>query len=325
MRVYMPRTYRKLIENYDLILTSDADPQVFRPEWIDWLSDSIIEDDLGLLWLGSIAHYGALTIVWEGTTIAEVLPARQASRGDMLSEPFYLEVVDPDEDLIKALPWEDSPPLANLNIQVPREGCQLWTRAVGSRSTHPLMTYWDIGSGAVLCFSSKFPAGVLPWAREWNLFPQAMIYMTYRVADRPLPDDPLLFEEMLNLFIEFSEMNSLIESMLDWVEKFGGNPSRLRDRQEYIMGIRNKAEGAYLDGNFDDAMNFLGECRQEQAWLREEVMDAKDMAMFWVYLTEWCALLGTLMISSYTLWVLMVRRSLYREIGTSRLSLADTK
>jgi hypothetical protein len=243
----------------------------------------------------------------------------------MLSEPFYLEVVDPEEDLIKALPWKDSPPLANINIQVPREGCQLWARAVGSRSTHPLITYWDIGGGAVLCFASKFPAGVLPWAREWNLFPQAMIYMTYRVADRPLPDDPLLFEEILNGFIEFSEMNSLIESMLEWVEKFGGNPARLRNRQENIIGTRHEAEGAYLAGNFGDAMVFLRKCRSEQALLREEVMDAKDIAMFWVYLTEWCALLGTLMISSYTLWILMIRRSLYREIGTSRLRLTENE
>ena len=319
MRIYMPRTYEKLNENFDLILTSDADPQVFKPEWIDWLSSSIVEGDLGLLWLGSIVHYGSLDIGWEGTTIAEVLPTRQASGHYMLTEPFRVEIIDGEEELMQALPWESSPPLANLNTQVIREGSSQWAKAVGSRGEYPLMTHWEIGGGAVLCFSSKFPAGVLPWAREWKLFPQAMIYMVYRVAEKPLPSDPLLFEDLLNGFIEFSEMSSMLESMLDWVEKFGGNPGKLRENQEFIAGIRAMAEEAYLAGEFDAAMSHLRDSREEQALMREAVMAAKDEALFWVYVTEWCALLGTLMISSYALWILMVRRSLYREIGISRL------
>ena len=36
MRVYMPRTYEKLVEGYELIVSSDADRLVFRSEWIGW-------------------------------------------------------------------------------------------------------------------------------------------------------------------------------------------------------------------------------------------------------------------------------------------------
>jgi len=321
MRAYMPRTRERLAEDFDLVLMSDTDPLIFRPEWIDWISGSVVDDGLALLWLGSIVHYGSMDIVWEGTTVADILPASQAPGNCMLSEPFYFEITDENEELMGALPWEDSPPLANLNTQVARDGSAQWARAIGSRSRHPLMTHWEIGDGAVLCFASKFPAGVLPWAREWSLFPQAMIYMVYRLSGKPLPEDPLLFEEMLRCFIEFSEMGSLLESMMDWVEKFGGNTLRLRERQDTITGIRSDAEGAYLSGDYQGAMDLLRESRDEQVSMREEIVEAKDEAMLWVYLTEWYTLLGTLMISSYILMELMVRRRLYREAGTSRMGL----
>jgi hypothetical protein len=54
-----------------------------------------------------------------------------------------------------------------------------------------------------------------------------------------------------------------------------------------------------------------------------EVTRAKDEALLWVYITEWCALLATLMTSSYVVWTLMVRRRLYREAGVSRLHLRE--
>ena len=48
-------------------------------------------------------------------------------------------------------------------------------------------------------------------------------------------------------------------------------------------------------------------------------MEVKDSAMFWVYLTEWCAITAAILISGVVLWGLMVRRRLYREVYTSRL------
>jgi hypothetical protein len=181
------------------------------------------------------------------------------------------------------------------------------------------MTYWTIGEGAVLNFASKFPNGVRVWAEDWDLFPQAMIYLTYRVSDKKLPDDPFLFLNIINGFIEFTETTSLIESMLEWVETFGGNTQRLRDRVGELGAVKLGAEDAYMGGSFVQAHDILADAKAEQAALRVAVSRAKDEALFWIYVTEWFALTGTFLISSYVLWSLMVRRKLYRDVGVSRL------
>lgn len=319
MRVYMPRTYDRLIEGYDMLISSDADRLVFRSEWISWMSTSVTDDGLGMLWLGSIES--EVIVGWEGTTIAEVLPASQAPGQYTVDAFFYLRIVDHNEGLMRALPWEKSPALANVNAQVPKEGSLLWAKLIGTFGEHPLMTYWEIDRGAVLNFATKFPVGVAPWAENWNLFPQAMIYMVYRVADKTLPDDPYVFNSVINGFIEFTERNSLLDSMLSWVETFGGNPQKLRSRVESLEESKSKAEEAYLKGDFEGALAMISEAKKEQASVRLAATKAKDEALFWVYITEWFALTGTFLISSYILWALMVHRKFYREVEVSRLEL----
>ncbi len=319
LRMYMPRTYEILIDNYDVIISSDADKRVFASDWIHWISDSVVKDGFGILWLGSIMH--EIFVGWEGTTVAKILPATQAPGQYTCADVFWLRIEDTSEPLMKALPWENAPALANVNAQVPRAESKLWASVKGVFENHPLITYWEIGSGAALNFASKFPNGVMPWAKNWDLFPQAMMYLVYRTADRPIPEDPYLFERVTNAFILFHSENSLLQSIFAWVEKFGGNPSKLRERLRALEDLRLNAEEAYRKGEFENAMTILRQGQKDQEGLRAEAIKAKDSALFWIYVTEWCALLGTLMISSYVLWSLMVKRSLYREAGVSRLNL----
>ena len=199
MRMYMPRTYIGLVEDYDLILMSDADRLVFKSEWISWLSNSVPEDGLGLLWLGSIVE--EVSVGWDDTTLAETLPAAQAPGQYTRTQTFWLGIIDRDEVLMQALPWEKTPALANVNAQVPKDGSELWAEVHSSWETHPLITHWENGKGSALNFASKFPVGVQPWADDWNLFPQAMVYLAYRTADKALPDDPLMFQTVMSAFI----------------------------------------------------------------------------------------------------------------------------
>jgi hypothetical protein len=318
LRVYMPRTYEILVERYEVLVFSDADRLVFTPEWIQWLSSSVTDDGLGMLWLGSIT--APINMAgWEDTTVAEVLPASQPAGELTIIASFLMRVLEGNEPLMQALPWEEAPSLMNVNAQVPKDGSEYWAKLVSTSREYPLMTYWEVGEGEVLSFASKFPMGVRIWAKDWPLFPPAMIYMTYRVSDKRLPDDPFLFLSIINDFIEFGETTSLVESILEWVETFGGNTRKLRERIGALNGVELQAEEAYLGGNFNDAYDILAEAKTEQAALRVAASRAKDEALFWVYVTEWLALTGTFLVSSYALWALMVRRRLYREVGVSRL------
>ncbi len=322
MRVYMPRTQESLLASYDMLMLSAANNRFFKPRWIHWMSDSIESGGMGLLMLGVVV-YEDLNIDWVGTTLGPLLPVTVDRRKTLLHGVYWVRVTDRNESLMKALPWEKSPPLLQVSNHIPREGSHQWAVLDNDPRTHPLMTFWEVGKGAVLNFAAEFPDGPDLWERTWDVFPQAMMYLVYRVADKVLPRDPYIFMQVMNEFIEFDTMGSLVGSMLDWVEKFGGNPRKLRDELESVNGIRAEAEAAYLDGDFEEALEAMDRARAEHIRIREEATRAKDEALFWVYVTEWCALLGTLMVSSYVLWSLMVRRRLYREAGVSRLSSSD--
>ncbi len=317
MRVYLPRTYDDLVQGYDVIVTSDTDRTVFKPEWINWMADSVRDGGVGLLWLGFISspHFPS----WADTTVGEILPAKPADRMS-ISGTFPLVVLDREEPLMQALPWEDSPPLRIINTQIAKEGSDLWAR-VDRPENYPLMTYWRIANGSALNFAGHFPDGARPWSEGWRFFPQAMMFMVYRVAGRDLPRDASTFEVLMGAYAQSRGMDSLIDSILSWVEKFGGNTRPLYQRFAEIRAIQREADEAYLEGNWDLALEILDRVRTRQAAIRMEAMGAKDKALLWIYVIEWCTLLATFMVSALTVWNLMVRRRLYRDVGASHQGL----
>ncbi len=182
-----------------------------------------------------------------------------------------------------------------------------------------MMSYWNLGQGAALKFASKFPAGVPIWARNWQYFPQAMMYLVYRISEKELPRDPDLFQIVMNTFISFRERNRMLDSLVSWVENFGGNTVDLRNRIEDLDTVMDDAYEDYLQADMDGALEDLDRGREEQMAIREAASSAKDRALAWVYMIEWFSLIATFMISGFVLWTLMVRRRLYREVGTSKL------
>jgi hypothetical protein len=316
MRIYMPRTYATMVEGYDVIVTSDADRTVFRTDWIDWLTRAVTQGGLGLEWLGSIQSGNFES--WEGTTLAGIAPVEPALDLD-ISGPFKVRIADPHEPLMGALPWEDSPALSNLNTQTPKDGSQLWATVVHPND-YPLMTFWNTGEGAVLCFASKFPNGVRPWSRDWHYFPQSMVYLTYRTAERDIPQDALLFDQLIFSFFDYSEMNSMIVSLFSFVEKFGGRVDRLYRRLDEVAAVKSEADRAYLQGEYDGCLDLMAEARVAQEEIVETAFGAKDRALLWVYVTEWCVLTSALLVSGLAVWTLMIKRRLYREVGISRLT-----
>jgi hypothetical protein len=219
---------------------------------------------------------------------------------------------------MQSLPWEASPPLANVNTQIPKDGSQLWAKVFSTSSEYPLVTYWELGEGASMCFASKFPNGVKPWARGWAYFPQAMVYLVYRTSGKELPADPLLFAGVIESLEQHSERSSTVDSIFAFVERFGGNLNRLYARVDEISLQKAEADRVYLEGDYSLCQEVLGEVAAMQMEVMEEALKAKDAALFWVYVTEWCAMTGTMLISGVILWTLMVKRRLYREVGISR-------
>jgi hypothetical protein len=317
LRIYMPRTYDQMANGYELILTSDADRTVFKTDWIVWMARSVTEGGLGFEWLGSIGRPPSQEqLDWVGTPLAEFAPSYTSDEYYKYGS-FRVKIVDRDEELMKALPWESAPPLANLDMQIPKQGSQVWAITDHPRG-YPLITYWGVGEGSVLCFASKFPNGVMPWADDWPLFPQAMIYLAYRTSGRALPEDHLAFHEIMSLFFEYKSTTTVIGSILSFVEEFGGSVSQVHRLIDGVAETKREADRAYLGEDYDRCLALMEQAVGDQEGLMTRALQAKDTALLWVYATEWSALMATFLLSGVVIWSLMVKRRLYKEVGSSR-------
>jgi len=312
LRVYMPRTYEAYVSGQDVTVISDCDRRMIKPEWIGWMADSVSKGGLGFLWLGSLASQDQAFQSWEGTTLAGIAPVRPAPRLDIWGS-FRLVKEKAEEPLMGSLPWAEAPVIRHFNTQTPKQGSQVWARS--DPLHYPLITFWSVGNGRVLCFSAKFPKGMENWAREWRFFPQAMIYMTYRVGGREIPSDPIFFETITRAFREHRERDSLIASILDFAERFGARVEGVHAREVELERRRREAEALYVARRYTASLDLMRRIEEEQRSLIEKAMKTKDQALLWVYLTEWLAIFGTLMLSSFLLWSLMIRRRLYADVG----------
>ena len=119
---------------------------------------------------------------------------------------------------------------------------------------------------------------------------------------------------------KYVERASTVSSVFAFVERFGGKLDRLYEETDEISVQKQDADLAYLEGDYALCLEILDDARSRQMALMDEAMHVKDMALFWVYVTEWCAMTGTFLASGAILWNLMVRRRLYHEVGVSRMA-----
>jgi hypothetical protein len=79
------------------------------------------------------------------------------------------------------------------------------------------------------------------------------------------------------------------------------------------------AKQHYLDQEYPQASSLLEDVLDEMESLLDEALRLKDQALVWIYLIEWMTVTGVFLVAGFTLWTLMVRRRLYREVAVTRV------
>jgi hypothetical protein len=108
-------------------------------------------------------------------------------------------------------------------------------------------------------------------------------------------------------------------SLLDFADSFGANTRDIHLKMQEVDGTRLTSYQKYREFAFADAMEVMDSAMSEFETLRNDAMDLKNNALFWVFLTQWVVVTGTSLICGFIIWSLMVRRRLYRDVGTTRL------
>ena len=317
-RLYFPRHYRALAE-YDAIIISDAPVDQFENKHYLWFKDAVIKNGSGFVMVGGNGGFGgAPELPWTPTAVQDILPV-WCINGEW--NHGKVEILQPDHELLSTLPlnkrWEWMAMYGGNSVLMKQEAEEL-AIITGMVKTSPLWATWDIGKGRAYAHTCDWtPAGGNIFMR-WEYYGDYAINLMMYLSQNPIPDDLETLHHARSLYMDYRAIRSYALQIMDFVERLGANMAPVgkiigEADQKYTQSVDE-----YIQYEFQTAVVTLEESLDELRKASDKAMELKDQAMLWIYLIQWLTVTATFAIVGFTLWTLMVRRRLYREIESTR-------
>lgn len=324
VRSSMARTYARFLSN-DVVILSDANREGFRADHFRWMKDGVLDEGLGLVMIGgaeSFAQEGGYPS-WQPTEVADVLPC------DMVPTPprfsgGWIRITDWNDEFIKSLPFKalgSYGVFSGSNNVLTRANAKCVADLVHTTlGSAPFLMWWDIGEGRTMAQSADWtPAGGNVFMR-WRYYGDYAINMVLFLAGHKLPENLDLVYLVRRRMRETNDALSSLHSMVDLVDKFGGSSTGVSKMITEIQNVKTTGVGFYVAGELDESLQTFATVLEMCDDAMKAALKARDAAAFWIFATEWCAVAGTSMLAGVALWLLMVRRRLYREVALTRLA-----
>ena len=325
VRLYMPRTYKDLTSRFDVIILCNANRDAVGPLNIEMLARGVREGGMSLLMDGGFETFGStMGVPWGETAIGKLLPTDDVIGAYIRSGSLVLD--RPDNEFISSLPWGTKPIFTRIfyhNLIIAKTGSDTLAHVDCPNEDHPAMVTWQLEGGSrTFSWAGEIHKACLEvtagghWEYCIDLGCNLIIYLD----GRPVPQDIDLIHRVRSEMFQIDMRKSLLFSLVEFCENFGANTDRIMLKIDEVDNAMLEAILPYLELRLEDA---LESCQKVGGMLTEIERDAinlKKRALFWVYLIEWLAVTGTSMICAFALWSVMVRRRLYREVQTTRLS-----
>jgi hypothetical protein len=320
MRLYMPRNYEDLAGTKDMIHLAGCDAVMITPTWQRDFTRAVKEEGLSLLMTDGHRGFGGSTAqraVWKGSMVEqEVLPV-EVYTDEFVDGPIKLRVLVEDDPFVMSLPWETAPPLDRLNRLTEKQGAV--KLADDGNKGNPVIAYWDLGPGRSAIFATDLHGHYAPlWVNEWVYWHDFVLNLIYYSCGVEVPSDPDMMHVIRDSFFEYSARVALLRDMMGFIEKFGANPAAIGRELSIIEDGKRAVDVLYLEQSYPGALEAMGDLLSSMRDLERKAVVLKDRALQWIYVIEWLVVSGTTMGIGVLVWTLMVRRKLYREMGTTR-------
>ncbi|MBU7004312.1 MAG: hypothetical protein HXS50_02000 [Theionarchaea archaeon] len=336
VRLYFPRTYQQVRE-FDFIILHSPEMFHLTREQDRWMHDAIKEGAGAMAAPAGLSDHGDIQHAWINSIVQRALPNDfslvLASGGRRGQTPFHIEVNRdfPEPVLTPFIPLgiEDFPG-AGGNMIIGREGSRILAWQIGQALGRvPYMIAWDYGEGRGLTLADSLHLTF--WSDYISLRNPAyettqnqysldiLMNMVLYLTRRSLPEDVLAVHKMRTSFAELRIKMSLLISLSDFAQKFGADGDRLGEILSPLVEMGEQAEDRYLEQDFEESERILNSLFEDISRAETRILKIKETALLWVYTVEWLVVTSTLMLSSFGLWTLMVRRKLYRHVGTTQL------
>jgi len=329
VRLFFPRTKNELFERFQFVVFPDANLKPLSGRQILWLKEGFQEHGIsGFLTLGGdLANYGrSYFFDWQSSPLHDVLPIRLTSEQDVGLGPFHIKILKEDPQvlaLFKPLGIERQTGSGQATPS-PRQGATIWANAevMGFSQSTPWLISWRAGAkgGSFWVIADDldhewwWPYGLNPNPYSGDVF----LNIAFQSFGRRLPEDIELVHQVRTSFELFERTRLLILGAIELAEKFGANTYSVEKGMARLNEIRDLARERYASGEYEESLTTLREAGDYAEDLLDSAFKLKDQAMFYVYTTEWLVTTGVLLLSGSVLYSLMIRRSMYRSIDSTR-------
>jgi len=328
VRLYMPRTYSRLTSGFDVIVLSNANRFMVGVSNIEMVARAVREGGLGLFMSGGWESFGGHNHPdWGSTSVGDLLPTVDVE-GSWVSHPrgdLKLVITDEKHEFIRSLPWEREKAQFMFdfhhNVVTAKEGSQVLARVRAPDLDDPAMVSWELAGGnRVFALTGEVHTMALgPWPYYLDFGANLMIYLD----GRPVPQDIDLVHSLRTTMHAVAVRRSLLISLLEFCDSFGADTGGITVRTDELDKIAAQAKPLYLQLQFQETLDAYRSVEEGLATIEQDAMRLKDRTLFWIYIIEWVAVTGTMMVCGVLLWSIMIRHSLYRETRTTRLERLD--
>jgi hypothetical protein len=337
IRRYFPRSYQELTGSYEFLLLYGRELvfSLFTHEQLGWMKKAIEEDGMGgLQGLSVISQQRQYAEQWAGISLSDTFP-NDADAVVLACEGPYFEFLWSEIEISEAatLPkvftsYRDDSGRWLLDLRmgygprmIARDGAQVYAWFLHGDS--PYVLGWRYGEGYTWSLAQVGMGGMfgkpVHKGTSYVYGYDAFFGMLYHSTGRHLPEDVVMVHQLRESFGEYSDAMSSIYSLMEFVEGFGVNTNPLFLRADVLRKKWKEGRDLYLAQEWERSKTVFDRLVEDVSTFTEEAIEFKNRALFWVYVSEWSVVTGTLLFSGFVVWMLMIKKRLYSEVKHSRL------
>jgi hypothetical protein len=326
LRLYLPRSKERFLDEFDVVVICGMEALHLRPDFQEWLKEGMEQEGIGFVMADDSSSFGTsgTHTSWYIVPLGDLLPVEDKPVGGSpygSREAFHIIPAIPGHEFTRNIPWNEVWVIAN-NRPWPREGSTVVTRMSEEHVINRngvQMVYWDLG-----------PAGgrSVAWMQAWNANPEfwrwrysydVIAHVAYYAARAEIPEDLVLMHNLRSMIGDYYFNRVYAISTLEFADKFKANTRGVEAMLKEVEDAKKEADRMFVDQEYEGSSAVMSGLLVDLEGVIEMAIEAKDNALFWIFVIEWFVVTGTSMVAGALLWSLMVRRRLYHEVGETRL------
>jgi len=337
IRLYFPRTREKLVNGFDFMVFPDGRLDPFTSSQMADMKYAVENGAGSLVTMGGGLSNpsGSVYPSWASSVLREILPVELNAKMKHDSGVFNIEVIKDDPPVLSMflpLGIEDYPGVHFTYLQT-RPGVTIWANCrvmiealghLGVGEKTEWLVSWKYGTTGGISWVTADDLDAMWWSSvlspsENEYAGDVFINILLYSVGAPLTHDVVQMHTIRQLYFDYKVERLLLTGILDFADSFGANTQDMYARIGEVDDVRESSIDSYLSYSFADAIEIMGSAMTRLPEIMDDAYSLKDRALFWVYLTQWVTVTGTLLFTGFILWTLMVRRRLYREVTTTHL------